>query len=217
MQIRINLKIFVLILVFFITNKLELYFVLMLFAILHEMGHLLMGIILGFKPKKVEILPVGVCASFYMNCKNYNKKIINGNILSVKKLMVAIAGPITSFIIGMFFAYSGVSCFGVENEILVYSNFIIGMFNLIPIYPLDGGRIVKNLLHIFKGLKKSYKYTNIIANITIILFTVFASFLILFLKNFSVLFILLYLWIIVIIQNKKYERKNMIYKLIQDN
>lgn len=215
MQIRINLKIFIMILFFLLTRKLELYLMLMLFAIIHEFGHLIVGRLLGFKPKNVEIMPVGVCASFYMNCKNYNKKIRNGNVLALKKIVIASAGPITSFIVSLIFFMYGKSILGVENEILVYSNLVIGIFNLIPIYPLDGGRILKNLIHIYKGLKISYKYTNIISNMMIILFTVLSSFIILYLKNFAILIILGYLWMIVIIQNKRYNEKMKIYNLIE--
>ena len=64
MQIKLNLQIFMFALFFFITKQIEVYFVFMLFAFLHEMGHMLIGIALGFKLKKLEILPCRIC-SFY--------------------------------------------------------------------------------------------------------------------------------------------------------
>ncbi len=36
----------------------EVYGVLMFFAILHELGHIIAGIFLGFRPNKLEIMPV---------------------------------------------------------------------------------------------------------------------------------------------------------------
>ena len=47
----------------------------MLFAIVHEFGHLLAGLLLGMKPEKMEIMPYGVSISFKLTPKDYNKKI----------------------------------------------------------------------------------------------------------------------------------------------
>lgn len=57
MKIRLNLKIFIFIAIFIVTRQIEIYGVLMLFAILHELGHMLAGILLGFKPNSIEIMP----------------------------------------------------------------------------------------------------------------------------------------------------------------
>ena len=48
MQIKVDLKIFIAILIFLLTEQLNIYIVFMLFAIIHELGHVLTGIILGF-------------------------------------------------------------------------------------------------------------------------------------------------------------------------
>ena len=94
---------------------------------------------------------------------------------------------------------------------MIYANFLIGIFNLIPIYPLDGGRILKEFLYIFKGLKKSYIYTYKISKITIIVLTAISSIAILYLRNFAVVIILIYLWALVFIERSRYKRKMMIY------
>ncbi|MBO5005285.1 MAG: site-2 protease family protein [Clostridia bacterium] len=216
MQIKIDLKIFIVVLIFLLTRQLEVYCVIMLFAILHEFGHLITGMILGFKPRKIKILPVGVSACFYMNLKNYNEKVKSANILALKKIIIAISGPITNFIIAFVCGFFEISLFNISTEFIVFSNLLIGFFNLIPIYPLDGGRIVKSIIHIKVGLKKSYKYTYMLSNITIIFLTVISSIAILYLKNISILIILIYLWIMVIIENKRYNSKMNIYKLIEN-
>lgn len=41
MQIKINLKIFIFLILFILTNQIEIYGILMLFATVHELGHLL--------------------------------------------------------------------------------------------------------------------------------------------------------------------------------
>lgn len=210
MKIRINLKIFLFILIFILTKQIKIYGVLMLFAFIHELGHMLVGILLGFKPDKLEIMPYGVSASFNVKYEDYNKKIKRGNMLAIKKLLIALAGPLTNFIITIIFLVVNVNFFGIERELVIYSNILIGIFNLIPIYPLDGGRVIKNILHIIVGLQNSYEYTNQISKITICLLTAICSITILYIKNVALLLILAYLWYLVIIENRKYNRKKQI-------
>lgn len=212
MRIRINLKIFIFILIFLLTNQIKIYGILMLFALIHELGHMLVGILLSFKPVKLEIMPYGLSVGFKVKCEDYNKKIKKGNMLSIKKLIIALAGPITNLIITIIFLLFNITFFGIERELVVYSNILIGMFNLIPIYPLDGGRIIKNILHIIFGLKKSYEYTNQISKVTICLITAICSIAILYIRNIAILIILAYLWYLVIIENRKYEKKRQLYE-----
>ena len=91
---------------------------------------------------------------------------------------------------------------------------MIAIFNLIPIYPLDGGRILNNILYIIKNRKQAYRYTNIVSNITISILTAISSIVILYCKNYAILIILGYLWFLVIKENKIYEKKIKIYEKI---
>lgn len=207
MRIRIHLKIFIFVLIFLLTNQIKIYGILMLFALIHELGHMLVGILLGFKPTKLEIMPYGVSVGFEIKCEDYNKKVKRANMLAIKKLIIALAGPLTNFIITVIFLIINKNLFGIERNLVIYSNILIGMFNLIPIYPLDGGRGIKNILHITLGLKKSYEYTNQISKITICILTGICSITILYIRNVAILLILAYLWYLVIVQNKKYKMK----------
>lgn len=207
MRIRINLKIFLFVLIFILTKQIKIYGILMLFAFIHELGHMIVGILLGFKPEKLEIMPYGVSVGFNVKCEDYNKKIKKGNMLAIKKLIIALTGPLTNFIITIIFLMVNINFFGIERELVIYSNILIGIFNLIPIYPLDGGRAIKNILHITVGLQNSYEYTNQISKITICLLTGVCSIAILYIKNIAILLILAYLWYLVIVENRKYNRK----------
>ena len=75
MQIKIDFKIFIIILIFLITKNIGIYAILMFFAILHELGHLLCGVILGFKPASISIIPFGFKLGFKINYDDYNVKI----------------------------------------------------------------------------------------------------------------------------------------------
>lgn len=67
-----------------------------------------------------------------------------------------------------------------------------------------------------KNLRKSYKYTNLISNITLIIITAVSSIAILYLKNIAIVLIVMYLWILVIKENNIYNKKMHLYKLVDN-
>lgn len=217
MTITINLKIFLFAIIFYFTKQIEIYALLMIFAFIHEMGHLICGLVLGFKPKSLKIMPLGISIEFNVICNDYNKKIKNANVLSLKKIIIALAGPITNFlIVGICLILKKYMDSFWCNEI-IYANILIALFNLLPIYPLDGGRCIKSFIHIFSGNKQAIEQTNFISNICVILITMFASIGIYYYKNIAILFIIIYLWTLIIIENKKYNTKKRIYKIIENS
>ena len=147
MRFRIDLKIFLFIILFYFTRQIQTYSLLMIFAIIHELGHLIAGLIVGMKPEKMELKPFGFSISFKINTKDYNKKIRQANILEVKKIIVSLAGPVTNVILILVTMCLNLPIF--EQLTIIYVNLLLIFFNLLPIYPLDGGRILKSLLHIF--------------------------------------------------------------------
>ena len=215
MRFRIDLKIFIFLILFYLTKQIEMYARIMMFALVHEIGHLLAGLAVGMKPEKIEIMPLGVSISFKINVKDYNRKIRKGNTLELKKIMVAMAGPITNFIIILITCNLKIEI--VKSIIIIYTNFLIMIFNLLPIYPLDGGRILKGILHICFGKRKADKYTNNISKIMIIIITAISSILILYIQNIAIFLIDMYLWYLVIKENSKYKNREDIYKKILEN
>ena len=127
----------------------------MIFACLHEMGHLICGLMLGLKPKSLKIMPFGLCIEFSIYSKSNNIKI------TIKKMIIALAGPFTNLIlICISILIKQKLEYMLYNEI-VYANFLIAIFNLLPIYPLDGGRFLKAFMQIKKGRQKAY-YWNLL-------------------------------------------------------
>lgn len=215
MRFRIDLKIFIFLIIFYFTKQIKIYAIVILFAFIHELGHLLIGLILGMKPERLEIMPFGLSISFKIKPEEYNQKIKKGNIFEFKKLVVAAAGPLTNFFIIIIVNYLKIDM--LKSLIIIYTNFLIMIFNLIPIYPLDGGRILKSVLHIFFGIQKSEQYINITSKATIIIITALISILILYVHNIAMVLIDMYLWYLVIKEDVMYKKRKDIYNKLLEN
>ena len=239
MSVKIDLKIFLFLFLFLLTSQIEIYVVLLLFAIIHELGHLIMGAVLGFRPEEIKLTPVGLQMKFKMDnlkmrenistnnqlsnslsSKVKNNLKINGvNTLCIKKAIIALAGPITNLLIAVIVIIIGSFNANIINtylyQIIIYSNFLIAIFNLIPIYPMDGGRIINETIKLFYGNKVAYKLTYIISKTVLILLTAISSIVILYIHNISIVIILAYLWYLEILEIRRYNRRKNIEKLIE--
>jgi len=210
-KLKLNLNMFLFLLLFFLTGQLEIYALVMVFALVHELAHLICGIILGFKIDIFKIMPLGFSIEFKPVVEDYNQKILKSNMITIKKIIVALAGPLINLLIVILGAI-----FNIDRNI-IYSNLLLLIFNLTPIYPLDGGRILKNLIKIFCGNIKANKYINLITNIFTIILTMTSSIFILIYKNIAILAVLIVIWGMTIKENNKYNTYNKIYKTIDKN
>ena len=201
MKFRIDLKILFFLILFYFTNQLKMYILIMLFCFIHECGHMIVAKCLGFKIRSIDLMPFGFFMEICANINDYNKKILRSNMVELKKIFISIAGPLINLILAIIF----ININSEMSEIFVYSNLLIFIFNLIPIYPLDGGRVLKSIISIFKGRKRANVIANIVSNVAIIFITIVCSLLILYLKNIAILFIILYLWDMVYRENKRFK------------
>lgn len=198
MKVKINLQIFIFAIIFYFTKQIKIYTILMIFALIHELGHLIAGLLLGLKAKSINIMPFGLSLNF----EDYSNKSL------LKKLIIALAGPLTNLIIIILGIYNGW-----ENEI-IYANMLIGLFNLIPLYPLDGGRIIKYTIQLTTNNKDAEIVTYKLSNILIVFLTIISLLGFVWLQNIGILLILSYLWFLINQENKRYKLKMKVYELI---
>lgn len=110
--------------------------VIMVFVIvlIHEMGHACAAAYFKWNIKKIELLPFGGVVE--MN-ETANRPI-------KEELIVILSGPIQHiWLIGLSFLLLPTSFWTInDHEIFIWHNLVIFCFNLLPIWPLDGGRLI---------------------------------------------------------------------------
>lgn len=110
-------------------------------VILHEFGHSLQVVRYGIRVRDIVLLPIGGMARAERIPENPWQEIV-----------VAISGPLVNFaLVAVFFLvlqFTGLPFAPGGNFVtdLLVINAVLGTFNLIPAFPMDGGRILRGIL-----------------------------------------------------------------------
>lgn len=139
------------------------------FVLVHELCHSLVALRFGIKVKRITLLPIGGIASMSeMPAKPY------------QELFISLAGPASNIFVVIIFYYP--LLFLVGRETLMYPllvmigqakyagafnvlahiywiNLVLAVFNMIPAFPMDGGRVLRSLL----SYRMSYKEATAVA------------------------------------------------------
>lgn len=134
------------------------------FIALHELGHSLVAIRKGCRVREITLLLIGGAAQL--------EKVPTK---PKDEILMALAGPAVSVGVGaallglsrilpthapMYVHFQGL----IRNpvELLAWWNFMLAIFNLLPAFPMDGGRVLRAILSVRKGRLAA---TRIAANI----------------------------------------------------
>lgn len=118
---------------------------------IHELGHVAAARGFGWRIREVQLLPFGGVAVTEES----------GNVPAREELAVALAGPLqNAWLIGFALLMKSVGAHAPEWwDYLIKANLLIGLFNMLPVLPLDGGKVLLALLSYVTSYHKAIVYT----------------------------------------------------------
>jgi Zn-dependent protease/predicted transcriptional regulator len=176
-----------------VTQALLFYVSLFVCVLLHEFGHILAARRYGIGTRDVTLLPIGGVARLESTGETPRQE-----------LVIALAGPAVNVVIaallGGFLWWRHISAYVVEPlsvqghpalQLLVVNAALV-VFNLLPAFPMDGGRVLRALLTYRLGRVRATRIAARVGQGMAVLFAVGGLF---YLKNPMLLFIALFVWL----------------------
>ncbi|MDP2345669.1 MAG: site-2 protease family protein [Deltaproteobacteria bacterium] len=160
-------------------------------VVVHELSHALVGRRFGVRTRDILLLPIGGIASMDRMPEK-----------PMQELLVALAGPLTNVVIaGVLFGVVALSGGSTSIEALglvhggllaqlAWINVSLAVFNLLPAFPMDGGRVFRALLSTMMPRERA---TRVAARVGQVLAVVFG--LVGLAVNPVLVFIAIFIWI----------------------
>lgn len=163
----------------FLAGYFEYTFLTIIIIIVHEMGHFLTGYFLKLKVKEISLFMFGGVTIFDED--------LNLNIF--KELLVVAMGPVVQMLFYMIVYYLYTKGFVSVNTMKKVStiNLILLEFNLLPILPLDGAKILNNILDLILSYDLAHKVSLAVSFLALPLVFLFDNKLIIILVVISLL------------------------------
>jgi Zn-dependent protease len=106
---------------------------------LHELGHSVVAMSKGIRVREILLLPIGGIAQLERMTSRPRDE-----------LHIAIAGPLTSLAVALVFyaaahliALMGLASLALVLATLAAVNLVLAVFNMLPAFPMDGGRVLR--------------------------------------------------------------------------
>ncbi|TXL68129.1 stage IV sporulation protein FB [Cerasibacillus terrae] len=163
--IYIHPILFIFIGISFVTGTFLSLFIILMIVFIHELGHYLMASFFNWRIKKVTLWVFGGV----METDEHASRPL------YEEILVTIAGPVQHLFIYLFyFMFKQFEVFpdSILAMILLYNTMIL-VFNLLPVWPLDGGKFLFFCLSHFLPYRKAYDGTILFSIIVCILSLVF--------------------------------------------
>lgn len=163
----------------FLAGYFEYTFLTIIIIIVHEMGHFLTGYFLKLKVKEISLFMFGGVTIFDED--------LNLNIF--KELLVVVMGPVVQMLFYMLVYYFYTKGFVSVSTMKKVStiNLILLEFNLLPILPLDGAKILNNILDLILSYDLAHKVSLAVSFLALPLVFLFDNKLIIILVVISLL------------------------------
>ncbi|MBO8142365.1 MAG: site-2 protease family protein [Firmicutes bacterium] len=132
-------------------------------VLLHELGHALAARRYGIRTADITLLPIGGVARLERLPER-----------PAEELVVALAGPLVNVVIAAVL-YSGLVLSGRSNALtgfglvegnlwaqLLFTNLWLALFNLVPAFPMDGGRVLRAVLAARMGFARATQAASVV-------------------------------------------------------
>ncbi len=129
-----------------LTGRILLFVIYTITALMHELGHSFVANSAGYRLNKITLMPFGA--------------VVSGDIEGLKlkdEIKIALAGPLLNLAVGLLFVavwwlYPESYAF---TDVVAEANFSMALVNFLPIFPLDGGRVLYAMLALAMGKDKA--------------------------------------------------------------
>ena len=180
-DIELHWSFVLLLLIFLLLSPAYLIFwiLLFLFVLIHEFSHSLTAKHYNVKVSKIVLLPIGGMSVMDLD-----------NIKPKNEFLIALAGPMANIVIGLLFLPALLlphnNALYITALLLIEINLVLGLFNLIPGFPIDGGRILRSYLQQRMDHLRATELAVKASKITLAVFLAIAFFFSLFWKGYSI-------------------------------
>lgn len=120
----------------------------LIIVFIHELGHSIVALRLGWRIRKITLLPFGGMAEM----DEYGNRPVK------EEILVTIAGPLQHiWLIGLSYLLVTTPVWSEgDHRLFLFHNLTILAFNLLPVLPLDGGKLIFSFTSLFFSFQKSY-------------------------------------------------------------
>jgi len=141
---------------------------LILIIFVHELGHAFAAAFFSWRIKKISLLPFGGVAEMDEH----------GNRPLREEAIVILSGPLQHiWLVGLgFLLWQGGILTDSLYQTFIQYNMMIFFFNILPIWPLDGGKLLFLLFSLKKSFPKSHKFTLYLSIMGVFLFLLIVLF-----------------------------------------
>ena len=166
--IKLDITTYLYIILFFLCGNYKKILLILFITIAHEMGHYILFKIYNIKVLSIKIYPFGGIIT--------TNKLLNFN--PNKELIISLGGISIQLLLYIIF-YILLNINLINNytyNLFIKLNTSLIIFNLLPIYPLDGHIILNSILNKFTSFNKAYNITIISSFIFLIIFIIYNKF-----------------------------------------
>ena len=172
-----------------------------LFSFFHEFVHKRVAVLLGFVPEKISYGLLGGVLHLR-----------DGFIQPLDELLIHLSGPLFNIFTGFMLYGFYLNYSYTWLEPIIIANAVLALFNLMPFYPLDGGKITDLYLAMFLGYGRSQKISRLFS----LVFSVFLFLLGIYLIQYNLMNIFLCVLAVNLYIARKQDNGFIFYKITRN-